>query len=460
MKGTEAPGEGRGLVLAVEGREAVVLTPAGEFRRVPLDRPDRRVGEEMPLALPPARRWLPALSGLAVAAAVLLAVALSGLRGGPPQEGDTPSLLVEAYVSVDINPSLELGVGKDAAVVEGRPLNEDGRRLLAAVPHRGRPLAQVLAALVREAARAGYLIPGRSGEVVIAAAPARAGGVSPAVVEAVQRGEAAARSFLREEGVRASVYAVRVGRAELRREAGSLGLSVGKYLVMKELEDAGLTVAPDELQRVGLGRVLRERGLKPGELLQRAARDARREIELIDEDDSVGVEVGPGHGGPEETRGGGRDGEDFKEREDGKDRPFEVRPDARGFPGFRAPGPTREDGEVSPGRAGGRGEGLRREDEGKADRDNEGRRGERGNERRKEGPPEGREGEDLFAAPTGEDVPSGVYGGPWMPTDDADARRSEDAFTENDREGDKAGDDKERKDKKEDGGKGHDGEED
>ncbi len=461
MKGAAEGGE-RGLVLAVEGRSAVVLTPAGEFRRVPLDRPDRRVGEEMVIPERGGWQWLPALGGLAAAAALLLAVALTGLRGGPSPERSAPSLLVEAYVSVDINPSLELGVAGDASVVEGRPLNEDGRRLLAAVPHRGRPLAEVLPSLVREAARVGYLAPGRAGEVVIAAAPARPGDVAAPVVAAVRRGEAAARAYLRDEGVRASVYAVRVGGAELHREAGSVGLSVGKYLVMKELEDAGLTLAPEELKRAGLGRVLRERGLEPGEFLRRAARDARREIELIDDEEadgeeSAGAVVRPGRGG--EADGPGlRDGEDRKERGDGEGRPFEVRPEGRGLPGFLAPGRGRKDDQAPPAREGMSGERLRGGDERKTGRDKDGREGERRDERGEDGAPDGR-GEDVpLAVPPDREVRSGVYGSGWAPTGEGGAWVGGDATTSGDREGVKKTEgDREHKDKKEGDREGGDG---
>ena len=58
----------RGIILEIDGRDAVVLTRDGDFRRVRLDRPGRQVGEEIVL---PARRRLPA--GLVTVAAVAAA---------------------------------------------------------------------------------------------------------------------------------------------------------------------------------------------------------------------------------------------------------------------------------------------------------------------------------------------------------------------------------------------------
>lgn len=291
--------DGRGIVMAVEGRSAVVLTPEGEFRRVPLDRPDRQVGDEMPLTGQRGWGWAPAMGGLAVAAALLLAVILSGLRGTSDRfERGLPPLLVEAYVSVDINPSVELGVSGDAVVVQAEALNQDGQRLLGSVVYERKPLADVLTALVRAAASAGYLSPERSGEVVIAATPAGPGGVAPPVVAAVYEGESRARALLSQEGARAAVYAVRSARAELRAEARQHGLSVGKYLMLEALRAQGVSVDPDELRQAGVGRVLREHGVLPGEVLRKAVREARRqlELELIGEKDVGDWEDGDGDG--------------------------------------------------------------------------------------------------------------------------------------------------------------------
>lgn|GEM_PF-640650 len=151
----------RGIVMAEGRRGLVVLTPEGEFVEVP-GRPGATVGEEIGFDGPTRRLsvWRRRFLLAASAAACLLLVAI-GLVRLPVFDGPR----VAAYVAIDINPSVEIGVDRQRAVVELRALNADGERVVEGIDYRRRPVGEVAAEIIRNAEAAEYLRDG--GEVFV-----------------------------------------------------------------------------------------------------------------------------------------------------------------------------------------------------------------------------------------------------------------------------------------------------
>jgi hypothetical protein len=140
-------------------RGLVVLTPDGEFVEVPGR--SGAIGEEIGFE-PPLRRTAlhRRLLLTASAAAVLLLFAI-GLARMPIFHGPQ----VAAYVAIDINPSVEIGVDKHRSVVELQALNEDGERVIEGIAYRKRPVGEVTADIILSAEAADYLRDG--GEVFV-----------------------------------------------------------------------------------------------------------------------------------------------------------------------------------------------------------------------------------------------------------------------------------------------------
>ena len=149
----------RGIVMAEGPRGLVVLTPDGEFVEVPGR--SGAIGEEIGFE-PPLRRTAlhRRLLLTASAAAVLLLFAI-GLARMPIFHGPQ----VAAYVAIDINPSVEIGVDKHRSVVELQALNEDGERVIEGIAYRKRPVGEVTADIILSAEAADYLRDG--GEVFV-----------------------------------------------------------------------------------------------------------------------------------------------------------------------------------------------------------------------------------------------------------------------------------------------------
>jgi hypothetical protein len=131
-------GDERGVVMAVRGGRAVVLSPDGAFRRLRADAA-WRVGDEV--ALTPARtrpRLVPALGSLA-GAALAAAMAFTYLS---VQSARTPAV----YVEIAGNEPVKLAVNASGQVLTATALQ--GSTLPAAV-RPGEPVSQAVVALAR-----------------------------------------------------------------------------------------------------------------------------------------------------------------------------------------------------------------------------------------------------------------------------------------------------------------------
>lgn len=275
----------RAVVLEVKGNRAVVLTTEGEFRRLTLPGYGYAIGDEVALPaaagrrtaaawwrLRPAIRWRPVALAAAVLALALVPVGAFWYQSLPAAE--------LAYVTVDINPSLDLTVDARERVVDAVANNADGQRLLAGLGREGfyrRPLDQVLASVTQLAVDLGYLAPDGEHLVLLAVAPAGSldSGLK-ARLEAVQARLQAAvtvRAVLAEARVEAVVETIPVPPA-VREEAKKLQLSPGKLGLYVAARQADLDLEPDAVAG-NLAQVLQEAGKQAAESLKELARKAR-----------------------------------------------------------------------------------------------------------------------------------------------------------------------------------------
>src|SRR5690606_23345105 len=113
----------RGIVMESGRRSTVVMTPDGEF--VKISGSGWAIGEEISFEREARRQARRRSFLLTASAAVILPVAFTvpGL-----QLYDRPH--VAAYVTLDINPSVELGVDNNRGVVELHALNPDGETVI------------------------------------------------------------------------------------------------------------------------------------------------------------------------------------------------------------------------------------------------------------------------------------------------------------------------------------------
>ncbi len=171
-------GERRGVVVQIAEKHAIVLTPDGQFCRVARVK-DVAVGMELsfeeeqssldwPTALRRGAQWR-RWTSVAVAACLAVAVGVWAGNGGGSQP-QVPTGTPYALVSLDINPSVTLGVNPRMYVQTASANDKDGKTVLSQLPQLpGESLQQAVGQIVSQALK-DKLVPTKD-SIVIAAAP-------------------------------------------------------------------------------------------------------------------------------------------------------------------------------------------------------------------------------------------------------------------------------------------------
>ncbi len=274
----------RGLVLEIKKGRATLLCPGGEFRAAAV--PDGAhwvVGQEVRLDHSMAARgaWRNWLSARPAVAALALLVALVAV--GMPVAGRIYNrpLATVAYLSVDINPSFEVGMDARGRTSSVTALNDDAAKLIQGRSFSG-PVHKVVSQLVEMAVDAGYLgTP--DGLVIITTSPAPSATVSAqttqtrvatpetAVAEkALADTKASVEATLAKANKTNAVQGLKVD-AETREEAHNEGLSQGKFAILLAAQGENLRVSVDDLKSGSVTQAIKNAGGQVGEVVGKAA---------------------------------------------------------------------------------------------------------------------------------------------------------------------------------------------
>lgn len=212
----------RGLVLEVKEEYAVVLTPTGEFCRIPRTA-QTQVGQEVSFPVLSALSRSSAMTDVkrrsrgygygnkrwwgfgASAAAVLLVAAGTWLGSGLAHPTTAEAY---AYVSVDVNPSISLEVDKNLKVQSALGTDVDGQQLLNELKLQGLTLSAATQAIVNYAAAHNMLE--QDGAILVSVSPATAGQDTTKVQSVAEQGVELAVQHSKTKLNSPPVYAVSV----------------------------------------------------------------------------------------------------------------------------------------------------------------------------------------------------------------------------------------------------------
>jgi hypothetical protein len=241
----------QGLVVKVKEDHCIVVTRDGAFKRAPLPPGGARVGVEITYRAPVLAFHSRPL--MIAASFLILILGLAMFRNiMPPAEA-------LAYVSLDIYPNLELAVDRNLKVVDVKFL-DDGETDIAALIKpdelKQEDLYQAVQDVIERAVAGEIIKPGQGSLIVstVTVTGPRAASIDPAKLK--QSLETASASVARPEEVK--VYTV---TGELRAAAQANGLSSGRYIVYKQLQQAGQAVTVDEVQRGDLQQLVTSRNV-------------------------------------------------------------------------------------------------------------------------------------------------------------------------------------------------------
>ncbi|MDP4161860.1 MAG: anti-sigma factor domain-containing protein [Bacillota bacterium] len=222
----------KGIVMEIDDVFLTLLTPEGEFLRARKNKNMYVIGEEIlffpVVAEEPSEKfaWLRNLlkkKRFASAALVLLFLSATFL---PLYHSNH----AYAYMSIDVNPSIELGVNNKMEVIEATAYNKDGKNILAKIGGwEKKDLAALTETILEEIKKQGYL---KSHHLVVIS------------TVRTQKSEKTADSMLA-ENLKEIKSAVRNDQLDLKlvegtekdlKKAHKLGITAGKYKV-KELKE-------------------------------------------------------------------------------------------------------------------------------------------------------------------------------------------------------------------------------
>lgn len=207
----------------IEAERAAQAEPASQAERAAQAEPAMRTGRAAQAERRPAR---PLTRRAAIALAACLALAAVGVGGYAWAQAPC------AYVAIDVNPSIELGINRLGNVASARAYNEDGERLLQALDLDGLAYADAMAAL--EGRLRGYLDDGATVEMtVVCDDERRAAELEQVGVECLSASGSG------------SVHCSHASSEE-HHAAESAGMGLGKYRLYLELVDAGVDILPEE----------------------------------------------------------------------------------------------------------------------------------------------------------------------------------------------------------------------
>lgn len=216
----------QGIVMEIKNKKAIVLTKEGAFESVSLKKGQHvEIGSE--IEVPVSRSYFKSskkrISTL-VAAAVVLVLFFTQY---PFLQNS--NLAVAAYVGLDINPSIEVGVNNNLKVVEVIPINDDGKIIVEQIDddYRNKPLSEFIDDTIELAKADGYLM--ENNDVLLTITT-----IDKDAQTEIEEKVNVIKEETEQKGVTVTTLS---GDENTRKEAKDLGVSTGKYMIYKKSKE-------------------------------------------------------------------------------------------------------------------------------------------------------------------------------------------------------------------------------
>jgi len=157
------------------------------------------------------------------------------------------------YLSLDINPSVELGINFLDRVVSTRAFNPEGEQLLLSRDLHHQPLETAVGRLVALASEKGYLAADGSTTIALTAISDQIS----ALERIAQQGEAGARLGLATAQSQAQLYHAQMSLQQ-RTQAMNSGISPGKYRMIGQLQELDPQQKMEQWQDQTYGEILKQ----------------------------------------------------------------------------------------------------------------------------------------------------------------------------------------------------------
>ena len=146
----------KGIVMEKGKGYVIAMSSDGEFKKIACNSNVYNRGEE--IIIKDKGTWsFGWRKAAAIAAILLLVIVPLTLTDVFNNNGNTPVLAAVSYITIDINPSMEIGLDREGKVVSVAPMNDDGERVLLKVNVLGLKYDEAVEKLIEGAATLGFL---------------------------------------------------------------------------------------------------------------------------------------------------------------------------------------------------------------------------------------------------------------------------------------------------------------
>lgn len=245
-----------GIVMEKQHNSIVVLTDRGEFRKVRVTGRMPEIGEEVTVPVRTGRTWaMPRLGAIAVAAAVLLFMLVSPLAWQWNQRAPETAA---AWVTIDIDPSIELTVSNRLKVMEARAVNKEGERILKLIDFKGMKVEQAVNEITSKAMKLGYIGKVRDNTVLLSFTYKPASEIDKTKLQKTLL--ASAQEALESDAAGGTVQSVNVP-PEVREKAVEKKITAGKYAVLIEaVTKHNLNLTEKDMQEKSISKAIADAG--------------------------------------------------------------------------------------------------------------------------------------------------------------------------------------------------------
>ncbi|HDR8030855.1 MULTISPECIES: anti-sigma factor domain-containing protein [Bacillus] len=218
----------KGIVMDIKKHSVVVLTPNGEFITCKRKGDSCIIGEEISFDEQEQKASHFSIPSFLKPASILVACFLFAVLFFYNQ----PEEKVFAYVSVDINPSLEVSVTKDFRVIDLQACNDDGRRILKELKQwENKQLQEVIRTIINQSQEDKYLT---NDKQVMLTAVAKDKALEPLL-------EKAMKELKKEYELKHITVEYQSSTMQIRENARKAGIGTGVYIKQENEKNKSLT---------------------------------------------------------------------------------------------------------------------------------------------------------------------------------------------------------------------------
>jgi hypothetical protein len=210
----------KGIVVEKQNGHAVVLNKNGSFVKVK-DKAEYAIGAEYDFR----NNLFINKKFASMAAAIALVLGVSPVAYGYVTPTD--------YVTIDINPSVELVTNRFNKVIRINPLNEDGNKLVDGIKLNNKNLDEAVNLLIKSANEGGYLTQELENQVLVTVCSKN----EERSKEMETKLETVVKNELKEEKSESTSVTTQSVDMESHEQAEKLGISSGKMNLIQKLEE-------------------------------------------------------------------------------------------------------------------------------------------------------------------------------------------------------------------------------